>query len=208
MQKYFASIALLAFVLTPNFVFATSVLYISETGTDLGITCDDAGDNIASLDAIYLMQDASDINTPTTGYDSPNVMSDGCPGIVITHGENGPIDPRQGLIDNGYAHMPLRLKIDPTVGTTQFYEYFYITECSEDVIWTLDDECPGGEGGGEEIPPINWGSATTTNRMLGSLNFGVTILITLGIIGFCGYLWNTFVTKRKKPWQRKEKCEL
>jgi len=49
--------------------------------------------------------------------------------------------------------------------------------------------------------PIDWGSATTTNRMLGSLNFGVTILITLAILGFCGYVWNYF-NKRKKPWQR------
>jgi len=46
---------------------------------------------------------------------------------------------------------------------------------------------------------INWGSATTTNRMLGSLNFGVTILIVFGIIGFSGYLWNK-LGKRNKPW--------
>jgi len=51
----------------------------------------------------------------------------------------------------------------------------------------------------EEEILIDWGSATTTNRMLGSLNLGITILITFAIIGFSGYLWNK--TGKRKPWQ-------
>jgi len=64
----------------------------------------------------------------------------------------------------------------------------------------------GSEGGGGEeeattTDPIDWASATTTNRMLGSLNMGVTILITMALLGYIGYLWNS-VTNRKKPWQK------
>jgi len=68
----------------------------------------------------------------------------------------------------------------------------------------IDDISPeysvSGGGSTEEDPTvIDWGSATTTNRMLGSLNFGITILIVFFILGFSGYLWNK--TGKKKPWQ-------
>jgi len=52
----------------------------------------------------------------------------------------------------------------------------------------------------ENDTEIDWGSATTTNQMLGSINFGLAILIVFFMIGFSGYVWNKF--GNKKPWLR------
>jgi len=64
---------------------------------------------------------------------------------------------------------------------------------SDGSTWSLFSEEESSE---ETI--IDWGSATTTNYMLGSLNFGVTILIVFAFLGMCGYVWNKW--DRKKPW--------
>lgn len=54
----------------------------------------------------------------------------------------------------------------------------------------------GGGGGGSTTT-----SATTTQAYLGSIAFGINIIIVLLFIGFVGYIWNSFEA-RKKPWQK------
>jgi len=59
------------------------------------------------------------------------------------------------------------------------------------------------EGGEEESvassTSINWGSATTTNYFLGSVAFGLAVIITLLSIGFVAFIFNK--VSKKKPWQ-------
>jgi len=73
----------------------------------------------------------------------------------------------------------------------------HVFETDDDFVITYISSSGGGTGTTTEI---DWGSATTTNQMLGSINFGLAILIVFFMIGFSGYVWNKF--GNKKPWLR------
>jgi len=125
---------------------AVRSLYISEDSLNLGIACTSSGDNVASLDAIYLMSSTSDINTPTTGFDSPNpLVSPACPstGIPI-YGPDGVLDVRSGLVSNGYEDSALRLKVDPAGVSPTIYDYAYLNICEGENQWSFDNQCSGG----------------------------------------------------------------
>jgi len=95
-----------------------------------------------------------------------------------------------------------------TFATSSPYSYFrlYVTDVTypSDNSWQQPELNIYGDiyvaGEESETTEINWGSATTTNQMLGSINFGLAILIVFFMIGFSGYVWNKF--GNKKPWMK------
>jgi len=187
MQKFLYSILVLGFVLSPSLTFAVSVspTFITDpASTNFIVTCTapyppnvwgayKASDGLQDDGA----QTCSGSNQQWDSIFSTNL--DGKYYIVETT-DNPPCSNEADIAD---------CRLDPDyVGETEI--------CLGD-----NTECESGGGGTATTTDIDWGSATTTNRMLGSLNFGVTVLIVFGIIGMCGYLWNSFISNRKKPWQ-------
>jgi len=115
-----------------NPLHASVTLYVSPDGSQAGVTCTDSGENIASLDAIYLTLLGSDINTPTTGYDTPNPMNGGCPGDVLLYGVGSSGSSNaQNVLSNMVSHPEyqeeiLEIKIDPAGSAAVFYGDLYI----------------------------------------------------------------------------------
>jgi len=181
MQKFYATIALLAFVLTPTFAFSTPT-----SGT-----LDDLTDPYCFDDTHYYTSDTN-VNKLLFWYHSGSYNN----GIAVSASPTGSFDFSMG--DGFLDPLPL------TVTDVWFSEDAGSTWYHSGITFELiEGTCEEEEGGGEmgSTTPIDWGSATTTNRMLGSLNFGLTILIVLAIISLCGYIWNALGGKKKKPWQ-------
>jgi len=186
MQKFYATIALLAFVLTPSFSFAFTQGYLGD-----GFGSDEVNDYFC------------DTGLTDNGVPYYKKLDDS----LTIWGDNGQ---RYWKINTDINDVGVHLYDGDTGGAGQTLS----VDPDGAVTWTTaDGDSPVGSFTSvdcdeiEEDPPtgdtatstIDWGSATTTNRMLGSLNFGVTILITLFLIFFCGYLWNSM--HKKKPWQ-------
>lgn len=59
--------------------------------------------------------------------------------------------------------------------------------------------CAGGGGGGEVGGFATTTNATSTDALLGSINFGISILIFIGLLIAMGLVYNS--VNSKKPWQ-------
>jgi len=161
-----------------------TTLYISPDGTNLGVSCTSSGDNVAGIDAIYLMASTTDINTPSTGFDTPNPVTT-CPDDIVIYGPDGVLDPRSGLISNGFGDEALRLKIDPTGFSANIYEYFYLNTCESVNIWTLTNSCEAEE---PPVEPDTISATSTTDQIQQNM-------LLLWFIFMSSFMWVYFMLK-------------
>lgn len=180
---------LICFFSLPIISYATFSVAVSENNLELGVSCDDAGDN-NQTEAIYASTASNDtglyFSDPNTGI-NPNITT--CPTTFLHLYDSNLWDTYTARFD-----IPQWIMINPAggIGNT-FYGTFYIKDCEGTTLALLENECPT-----EELP-AEVASTTDELRALGTISFGLGIIIVLMFLGFTGYIFNKISSK--KPWK-------